>query len=174
MPDWGAMFTPTVPLLEIFIRGTVTFLSVLLLMRLTGQREAGGLGITDVLLVVLVAQAAASGLVGETSSIVDGILLVATIVGWSVALDAASYRWPHLARLIKPHPRILINNGRLNRRLMHREFMTRQEVLSQLRLHGIEELSEVQRAYLEPNGMISVVRRNQDAVDEPVKPPMEP
>lgn len=69
MPDWQSMFDPTLPLLELFIRGTVSFLALLALMRIVGQREAGGLGITDVLLVVLVAEAAAPGLHGDAQSV---------------------------------------------------------------------------------------------------------
>lgn len=62
MPDWQTIFDLSLPLLELFVRGTFTFLALLALMRIVGQREAGGLGVTDVLLVVLVAQAAAPGL----------------------------------------------------------------------------------------------------------------
>jgi uncharacterized membrane protein YcaP (DUF421 family) len=55
--------------------------------------------------------------------------------------------------------------------VLRREFMTREEVLTQLRLHGIQDASQVKRAYLEPNGMISVVRRGDGEVDEPTEPP---
>lgn len=171
MPDWEKMFLPGMPLPEIFIRGTVTFLALLLLMRAAGQREAGGLGLTDVLLVVLIAQAAGGGLSVESGSIVDGLLLAVTILLWSVAVDAAAYRWPRLARLLKARPRLLIENGRMNRRVMHREFMTREELLSQLRLHGIQDLAEVRCAYLEPNGMISVVARHGQDTSGPPRPP---
>ncbi|GAA3158969.1 DUF421 domain-containing protein [Planomonospora alba] len=171
MPDWGSIFLPGTPVLEIFVRGTVTFFALLLMMRVAGQREAGGLGITDVLLVVLVAEAAAGGLTGESDSVADGVLLVATILLWSVVVDAVSYRWPRAARLLKARPRPLIDEGRLNRRLMRREFMTREEVLSQLRLHGIQDPAQVKRAYLEPNGMISVLRRDEGEVDDPPEPP---
>ncbi|MFC4059070.1 DUF421 domain-containing protein [Planomonospora corallina] len=171
MPDWGAIFLPSTPVLEIFVRGTVTFFALLLMLRVAGQRESGGLGITDVLLVVLVAEATAGGLTGESHSVADGVLLVATILLWSVAVDAIAYRWPRASRLLKAQPRALIDDGRLNARVMRREFMTREEVLSQLRLHGIQEIAQVERAYLEPNGMISVVRRDEGEVDEPAEPP---
>ena len=92
MPDWNAVFEPAIPLLEAFVRGTITFLALLALIRIVGQREAGGLGITDVLLVVLVAEAAAAGLHGEATSVTEGLVLVATILFWSVALDALAYR----------------------------------------------------------------------------------
>ena len=53
--------------------------------------------------------------------------------------------------------------------------MTREELLSQLRLHGIEDLDGVHRAYLEPGGMVSVIPHSDDeTVDEgPTRPPME-
>ncbi len=91
------------------------------------------LGLTDVLLVVLVAQAAAGGLTVQSNSVTDGLLLVATILLWSIVVDAVSYRWPRAARVLKAQPRCLIDDGRLNLKLMHREFMTQEEVLTQLR-----------------------------------------
>ena len=159
MPDWQMMFATSVPLLESVVRGTVTYLVVLLLMRLVGQREAGGIGITDVLLVVLVAQAAAPGLSGEADSITDSVVSVVTILLWSVVIDALSYRFPAMSHLLKSRPKPLIHQGRLNRRVMRREFMTEEEVTEQLRLYGVQDISSVERAYIEPNGMISVLQR---------------
>jgi uncharacterized membrane protein YcaP (DUF421 family) len=170
VPDWRAIFEPSASLLELFVRGTVTFLALMVLLRVVGQRESGGLGLTDLLVVVLVADAASAGLTGGVDSIPDGLLLVVTILFWSVALDAVAYRWPRVAAVIKARPRPLIKDGRLDRRVMRREFMTREEVLSQLRLHGIEDPAEVRRAYLEPNGMISVIRRGGAGADS-AEPP---
>jgi len=170
MLDWQSLFEPTVPLLEAFVRGTVTYLGLLALLRTVGQRESGGLGITDVLLVVLVADAAGVGLTGDASSITDGILVGVTILFWSVAVDALAYRFPRLSAVLKARPKPLIEDGRLNRRVMRREFMSEQEVLSQLRLHGVEDIGTVERAYIEPNGMISVLRRDLEET-EPVDPP---
>jgi uncharacterized membrane protein YcaP (DUF421 family) len=168
--EWQSMFEPSIPLLEAFIRGTVMFLVLFLLMRVVGQRESGALGLTDVLLVVLVAEAASVGLHGEAETITDALVVVAAILFWSVAVDALAYRFPRLAPLLKARPRQLISNGELNRKVMRREFMNEDEVLSQLRLHGIEDIAQVERACLEPNGMISVLRRDH-AGTEPVQPP---
>lgn len=164
------MFELSIPPLEIFLRGSVTFVALLVMGRVVGQREPGGLGITDLLVVVLVAEAAAPGLQGDASSVTDGILLVATILFWNVAFDAIAYRWPRLGRLIKAQPRLLIKDGEVNPKVVRRELMSRDEVLSQLRLHGIEDPAEVERAYIEPNGMISVVHRDRKEPDEPVRP----
>ncbi|TDQ54175.1 DUF421 domain-containing protein [Actinorugispora endophytica] len=155
--DWNAILLPSAPTLELVVRGSITFLSLMLLLRLVGQREAGGLGITDLLVVVLVTDAAGAGMTGDSNTVADGLVLTVTMLFWSVALDAAAYCWPGFARVVKARPRPLIRDGRLNRRVMRREFMSEQEVLSQLRLHGISDPASVARAYLEPNGMVSII-----------------
>ncbi|WP_217913935.1 DUF421 domain-containing protein [Miltoncostaea marina] len=172
MPDWPALLAFDAPVLETVLRGTVVFVAIFLLMRLTGQREAGGLGISDVLLVVLVAEAAAGGLGRSSESLADAILLIATIIAWSVAVDAVAYRFPRLAGLLKARPRALVEDGRPNRRLMRRELMTHEELMAQLRLHGVTDLDEVRWAYLEPNGMVSVIRRDGGEPDGPERPEM--
>ncbi|MGN0099826.1 hypothetical protein [Dietzia sp. CH92] len=43
MLDWAEIFTPSIALAELFVRGTVVFLGLMLLLRVLGQREAGGL-----------------------------------------------------------------------------------------------------------------------------------
>ena len=171
MREWDAVFSLSVPLLEIFVRGTITFLALTVMMRIVGQRESGGLGITDVLLVVLVADAASAGLTGETNSIPDGLLLVASILFWSVLLDALAYRWPRLGVVMKAKPKPLIEDGQLNRRALRREFISHEELLSQLRLHGLTEVEQVKRAFLEPNGMISIIPVQGAQVEEPPETP---
>ncbi len=157
MPDWGSVFAMSVPPLELVFRGTVTYLVLMALMRVVGQRESGGLGLTDVLVVVLAADAASTGLTGGARSVAEGFVVVATILFWSVAVDAAAYRWPRLATVVKARPRVLIADGVVNRRAMRREFMSMDEVMSQLRLQGIEDPARVRRAYLEPNGHVSIL-----------------
>ena len=171
MLNWAQILTPSVALAELFFCGTLVFLGLMLLFRLLGQRESGGLGLTDLLVVVLVVDAASAGLTGDTDTIGDGFILVLTILFWSVVLDAASYRWPRLGRVLKARPKPLIEDGRLNRRVMRRELIPDVEVFAQLRLHGIEELRQVHRAYLEPNGMISIVPvEDDDSIDPPGSP----
>jgi uncharacterized membrane protein YcaP (DUF421 family) len=54
----------------------------------------------------------------------------------------------------------LIKNGRMLRHNMRKEFITEDEVRSQLRQQQIEDVAAVRLAHLEPDGSISVVRAN--------------
>lgn len=171
MPDWGDVFRPATPIAETLIRGTVMFLTLFVLLRVAGQRESGVHSLTDLLVVVLVAQAAANGMAGEGNSIGDSVLLIATVLAWSVILDAIAYRWPRVAPLIKPRARPLIVDGRIDRHALRREFMQKEELMAELRLHGVTDVKEVARAYLEANGMVSVIRADHEESEAEAKPP---
>src|SRR3712207_9347368 len=120
MPDWGDLFRLSTPIAEIFARGTVMFLAIYAMMRVTGKRESGAHSLSDLLVVVLVAEAAAHGMAGEARGITDSLLLMATILGWSVAIDAIPYRWPSIRGLLKSVPSPILVDGQINERAFGR------------------------------------------------------
>jgi uncharacterized membrane protein YcaP (DUF421 family) len=62
--DWNSMFVPSLHLGEIFLRGTVVYLFLFALLRVT-RRQAGAIGISDLLVVVLIADAAQNAMASE-------------------------------------------------------------------------------------------------------------
>jgi uncharacterized membrane protein YcaP (DUF421 family) len=161
--DWQSLFLPHMSLAEIFIRGTVTYLLLFLLLRIGPKREAGAAGITDLLVVVLIADAAQNAMAGAYTSITEGILLVGTIIFWSWTLNWLAYRSGRFERFVMGPPLPLIRNGKLMHRNMRRELITEDELLSQLRLQGVNDISEVRMAAIEPDGRISVIERKHTA-----------
>lgn len=168
--DWSSIFALSTPVLELVVRGTVLFLGLTVMLRFTGQREAGSLALTDLMVVLLVAQAVAHAFAPGSTSVTDGFILAATVLIWSVILDALTYRFPWIRKLLKPSRKPLIEDGQLNRHRMRREFLTREEIEAQLRLQGIEDIEHVSRAYMEPNGMISAFPKR-DGTPSPAPDP---
>jgi len=154
--DWNAVFVPTVSLLEIIIRGTLIYLLLFAVLRLL-RREAGGLGIADVLVIVLIADASQNAMASDYKSITEGGILVATIVFWDYALDFLAYHFPRFQRLVRPTPLPLIKDGRMLRKNMRQEMITEEELLGQLRQQGVEDITGVKKSYLEGDGRISVI-----------------
>lgn len=157
--DWHKMFAPDTPLLEIFIRGTVVYLALFALLRFVVKREVGTVGIADLLVIVVIADAAQNAMAGEYTSVTDGVLLIGTIVGWNLALDGLAYRFPTMRRIIEPRPLELVRHGRMNRRNMRRALITEDELMSQLRLQGVDDVADVARSCMESDGRISVIER---------------
>lgn len=167
--DWAGLFIPETPLLEIFVRGTVVYLSLFLLLRFVMRREAGALGLTDLLVIVLIADAAQNAMAGEYRSITDGIALVVVILGWSFTLSWLASRFAFWRRVVLP-PRVkLVQEGAILWKNMRRELITEEELMGELRGHGVEKIEQVRAAYMESDGMISVIRRGRKDDDAPRK-----
>ncbi|WAK00922.1 DUF421 domain-containing protein [Methylobacter sp. YRD-M1] len=159
--DWQSVFVPSVGILEIIIRGTIIYLSLFVLLRVL-RREAGSLGITDILVIVLIADAAQNGMAGEYKSVTEGLILVMTICFWDYFLDWLGHRIPAIQRLIHPAPLLLIKDGQMLRKNMRQEMITQDELVSLIRQQGVESASEVKACYLESDGGISVVKKQPD------------
>ncbi len=157
--DWQTLFAFSMSPLELIVRGSAVYWFLFLVFRVVIRREVGAIGVADVLLLVLVADAASNAMQGQYRSVSDGMVLVSTIIGWSIAIDWVAFRFPAARRVLEPRVLPLIRDGRLLHRNLRREFVTVEELEGKLRQHGIQDVAEVQAAYLESDGKISVLAR---------------
>lgn len=156
--DWRAVFVPSNSVLEVMVRGTLTYLALFVLMRVVLKRETGTVSLADLLMVVLIADAAQNAMASEYKSVTEGVVLVSTLIFWNYALDWLGARFGLFGRLMHPPPLKLIEDGRLLRRNMGKEMITKEEMMSHLREQGVEDVSEVKAAYIEGDGRISVIK----------------
>jgi uncharacterized membrane protein YcaP (DUF421 family) len=161
------MFGVETPLLETFLRGSLMYLGLFTLMRVVLRRESGNVGITDTLVVVLLADAAQNGMADDYRSITDGILLVTTILIWSHILNYLGYKSKFFQRLLRSPKLMVIKNGRLLRQNMRKELITVEELMTEIRKSGYERVDEIDRGYMESDGSFSFVNRKE-------KPPKHP
>jgi uncharacterized membrane protein YcaP (DUF421 family) len=158
--DLAKIFLPDTPLLEIILRGSVTYLALFAMLRVIGKRQAGGVGVTDLLVIVLIADAAQNAMAGQYTSVGDGLVLVFTIIAWAWSLDFLGYRFPAIQRLIYPRPLMLIEDGRTLPRNLRSELLTIEELMSQLRAQGVADIADVRQAFLEGSGQLTVIKRD--------------
>jgi len=159
--DWKTIFLPDTSLLEIILRGSVMYIALFAMLRIILKRQTGTLGMTDLLLITLLADASQNAMAGEYKSIPDGIVLVGTIIFWNYLFDWLSFKSEWFGRLIEPPPLPLIKNGRMLRRNMRQELITEDELMMQLREQGLDNASKVKEAYIESDGQISVIQYKQ-------------
>lgn len=156
------IFDIRVPLVELILRGTLVYWLLFVIFRFLLRRDAGAIGIADILLLVIVADAAQNAMAGGYTTFTEGAVLVLTIVGWNWLLDWLAFRFPMFRRLAQPRRLTLVKQGVVQRRNLRREFITMEELSEKLREQGIEQLSEVKVAFLEGDGQISVIRRSDE------------
>jgi uncharacterized membrane protein YcaP (DUF421 family) len=157
--DWRELFGLSVSPWELVIRGTAMYLFLFLLFRVVVKRRVGAVGMGDILVLVIVADAAQNGMAGEYRSITDAFILVGTIVGWNTLVDWLTYKSSRLQKILEPPPLLLIDNGRVLWRHLRQELMSEQDLQTKLREHGVTHPSEVARAYMEADGQVTVLKK---------------
>lgn len=172
--DWRSIFAFETPWLELLMRGTAIYFGLIVILRVLAKRHLGALTVPDLLVIVLLADAAQNGMAGGYHSVSEGLFLCAVIVGWSRAIDQLAYRYEWVRRLIEAPPLTLIEHGRLLRSQLRRAYLTEDELLRQLREQGVEKIDQVKRARLESDGNISVIRAESTSSDATTGPPSTP
>ena len=157
--DWQAAFVPEISVLEMFLRGSIMFWVMFALMRVF-RRQAASIGIADLLVIVVIADAAQNGMAGNSKSITESVVLVCSIVLWDYVFDWLGFRSRFFARILEPKKLKLIENGRFLRHNMRKELITEEELTRQMREQGIKEVGEVETARLESDGHFSFIRKD--------------
>lgn len=158
--DWTSMFVPKHALLELFLRGTIMYLVIFVLLRLMVRRSVGGISTTDILVIVLIAEVTGNGISDNFQSVGESTVLVGTVLFWSYLIEWLQSRFPAIEGWVREPKLKLIENGRMLRKNMRSEFVTTEELMAQLREKGLEDCTGVKAAYMEADGKISIIRQN--------------
>ena len=108
-------------------------------------------------MVVLIADASQNAMAGDYHSILDGLILVLTIVFWNYSLDWLTLRSKTIERFTYPQPIPLFQNEKMEEANMRKQFVTQNQLMSMLREHGIDKLADVKTVFMEGSGHVSVV-----------------
>ena len=156
--DWSWLVGFDVSPWQLAARGTLMYWFLFLVFRFLLRRDVGGLGVADVLVVVLVADASQNAMTASYHSVAEGLVLVSTLIGWNYLLDLLAFHFPAVERFVEAPPLPLIRRGRVIHKNLRAEYITMDELWSHLRQNGIESLGQVKSACLEGDGQMSVVR----------------
>jgi uncharacterized membrane protein YcaP (DUF421 family) len=152
------VFDIRVPITELVLRGTLVYWLLFVIFRFILRRDVGAVGIADILLLVIVADASQNAMSGGYDTFSEGAILVLTIVGWNWLLDWLQFRFKPVRRFVQASRLTLVRHGVVNRRNLRREYLTVEDLHEKLREQGIEQIADVKAAYLEGDGQISVIR----------------
>jgi uncharacterized membrane protein YcaP (DUF421 family) len=165
--SWSELFGLSGNPLEFVVRGSLMYLTLFLLFRAVIRRRVGAIGMSDMLLVVIIADASQSGLSGDSKSVTEALIVVGTIFAWNALIDWLNFHVPALHSLLEPSPLPLIENGRVLHRNLRHEFVTPGELRSKLREHGVTDPGQVEKAYMEPDGEVTVIKSSGRATSRP-------
>lgn len=153
------MWELSVPWQELVVRSVLVYVLFLFFLRIAGKRELGQFTIFDLALVLLAANALQPAITGPDASLPGALIIVGTLFTLNGLVAAARVRSSTVRRLLEPTATTIALDGKWLPDAIKREGLDAEEEEEALREHGLNSISEVRHAVLEPDGSISVVPR---------------
>jgi uncharacterized membrane protein YcaP (DUF421 family) len=158
------MWELQIPAWELMLRAAMIYLAMLVALRLFGKREVGQFTLIDLVLILLIANAVQPAMTGPDTSLTGGLLIIGTLIIVNRAIAFGRARVPFIARLVESQPTVIARDGAWDLAAMAKEELSVEDCEMAMREHGIGDVTEVELAVLEPDGMISVVPRTRTNV----------
>lgn len=161
MDDLAFLYRGWEPIARIVVIGLAGYVTLLLLVRVGGQRTLAQLTPFDVLITVTLGSAFGRVLTAENVGLAEVFAVLALLVAlqWLVAL--LRERVPPVARLLRPPAILLVYRGEPDRRAMRRQRVTEEDLSVAARESGLGTLDDVHAMVLEADGALSVVPSGQ-------------
>ena len=160
--NWASIFQPSVGIAEVIVRGSLMYLALFVILRIVGRRQSGRFGTADLLVIVLIADAAQNALGKDYQSVTEGVVLVLTIVAWEYVIDWLAWRYPILRPWLRAEPLQLVSGGQVLSENLRREMLGDDELQAALRQHGVEDIRTVKKLYIEQSGHFSIIPAESD------------
>ena len=142
---------------RVLVVGTLAYVALVILLRVSGKRTLTKLNAFDLVVTVALGSTLATVLLSKSVALAEGVLALALLIFLQYALTWLSVRSERVQALIKAEPTLLLHRGRFLDGAMRAQRITREEVLAALRAEGIAEVESVAAVVLETDASISVI-----------------
>ena len=154
----SALFTGWDPVARAVLVGVLSYIAIVMIIRLTGKRTLASLNAFDFIVTVALGSILATMLLSRDVSLAEGVAGFLVLVGLQFVVSWAATRSGAVQRAVKNRPCLLYHRGAFLQDTLDRERVSREDVLQALRSTGIASLDEVEAVVLETNGSISAIR----------------
>jgi uncharacterized membrane protein YcaP (DUF421 family) len=142
---------------EIVARVSIIYLGCMVMLRVSGRREMSELTPMDLLAMLLLSETVSPALTGEDKSVPGGLIAAGTLIALTVLTSVLVFRSKKLEKIIQGEAAVLIDHGRVKREVMKKFRITDDDVENALHQHGLLDIEEVERAFVEGDGEITIV-----------------
>ena len=145
---------------SIIYRTIFFYFFIVLLYRIMGKREIGQLGVTDLIISILMAEMVAISIENIDKSIWQTIIPLSLLGLLEIVLAYISIKSRTFRRLFDGKPSLIVCNGKVNYKEMVRQRYSMDDLLLSLRQKEVKDIQDVEYAFLEPNGKLSIFKYN--------------
>jgi uncharacterized membrane protein YcaP (DUF421 family) len=145
--------------MDLVLRATVVYVLILVVTRASGRRELGQMAPSDFILLIVVGDLVQQGVTQSDQSLTGTFVVIATLTLLTVGTGYLSFRFRGLRPLLEGDPIVLIADGEIQERALHRQRITDDELAAEARQAQIGSLADVRYAILESGGQISFITK---------------
>ncbi len=154
--------------LEIIARVALIYGACILLMRASGRREMSELSQMDLLVMLLISETVSPAMTGGDESVAGGLVAAAALLGLYTVTGWLAFKSRRVEKLLEGNAAVLIEDGRVCPEVVRKFRITDDELRTTLHQHGVLHVGEVKRAFVEPDGEITVVKKTDHAEAQPL------
>ena len=147
-------------LLQAIYRTIFFYFFIVFAYRIMGKREIGQLGIIDLIVSILMAELIAISIENINDPIYLTVIPIILLVLLEIVLGYISVKSKVFRNVMGGKPSLIINHGKLNYKEMIKQRYTLDDLLLSLRQQSIKSIEDVEYAFLEPNGKLSIFKYN--------------
>ncbi len=160
-----SMFHLHQSILEKLLRPVIVYLCLVGFLRLFGKRELAQLNPFDLVVLLSLSNTVQNAMIGDDNSVSGGIIGAFALLLANWCLSRLLYRYPGINNAFQGSPAVLIEEGKMNESALKAESLTPTELLGAVHRDGIDQLADVKRGTLEPNGTFYMERYHPDEDD---------
>jgi uncharacterized membrane protein YcaP (DUF421 family) len=147
----------SLPLAQTAARAVLVFVLGVAIVRLGKSRLISRSSPLDVMLGFILGSLLSRGITGHASLSDTAVASLAMVFCHWVFTYLACY-WHTFGNLVKGHSQLVVSNGETLEPALRHSHISSHDLFEALRMHGVEDLKDVKKAYKERNGEISVIR----------------
>ena len=152
----GKQFVP-IFLLEIVIRTSIMYLYTLINIRLFRTRSIAQLTSFELLIVIALGSAIGDPMFYPEIPLINGMITISTIVILTKLISMLTERSQTFELLMEGHPILIIEQGEIIKANLRTKDISEEELFARLRLKGIKNIGQVEYAFIETSGQLSVI-----------------
>ena len=145
---------------KIAFRTIFLYIYILISYRIMGKKEVGELNIIDLIVSFSIAELASISIEGVDKSIFTSILPITILVLLEILLSYIGLKSDKFRNITDGKPEVVINDGKINFKVMRKLRYTIDDLLAQIRKKDITNIKDVRYAVLETDGTLSVFKDN--------------
>ena len=153
--------------MNILIKGLIIYSMLTVAIRFMGKRQIGELQPGELVITMVLSEVATMPLQDDKFPVLSGISLVFLFVTLELLSSFLAMKFRPYRTLIQGHSVLIIKDGHLLKENLSMIRYSTDDLLEALRLKDVFDISQVQYAYIETNGSVSVRLKKSD---EPVTP----